>query len=699
MASSTSATAGLLLLAAAAALVCSSAAARMPPLAKGLSLGYYDERCPQAEAVVFEFLQDAIGKDVGLAAALIRLHFHDCFVQGCDASILLDSTPTEKSEKLAPPNKTLRKSAFDAIDDLRDLLDRECGDTVVSCSDIVTLAARDSVLLAGGPWYDVPLGRHDGSSFASEDAVLSALPSPDSNVTTLLEALGKLKLDAHDLVALSGAHTVGIAHCTSFDKRLFPQVDPTMDKWFAGHLKVTCPVLNTNDTTVNDIRTPNTFDNKYYVDLQNRQGLFTSDQGLFFNATTKPIVTKFAVDQSAFFDQYVYSVVKMGMIEVLTGSQGQIRKRCSVSNAAAAGDRAWSVVETVAEAAESLLPSLACALRRLPATATPTRQPPVVSGLSFDFYRKSCPKAESVVRKFVRDAVRKDIGLAAGLLRLHFHDCFVQGCDASVLLDGSATGPGERQAPPNLTLRPSAFKAVNDIRDSLEKACGATVVSCSDILALAARDSVVASGGPEYKVPLGRRDSAEFASQQDVLSGLPPPTAAVPALLDALAKIKLDATDLVALSGGHTVGLAHCSSFEGRLFPRRDPAMNATFAGRLRRTCPAAGTDRRTPNDVRTPNVFDNMYYVNLVNREGLFTSDQDLFADAATKPIVEKFAADEKAFFDQFAVSMVKMGQISVLTGSQGQVRRNCSARNPGTVAAGDLPWSVLEVADSFVF
>ncbi|BAF07398.2 Os01g0963200 [Oryza sativa Japonica Group] len=309
--------------------------------------------------------------------------------------------------------------------------------------------------------------------------------------------------------------------------------------------------------------------------------------------------------------------------------------------------------------------------------ADATRQPPVVSGLSFDFYRKSCPKAESVVRKFVRDAVRKDIGLAAGLLRLHFHDCFVQGCDASVLLDGSATGPGERQAPPNLTLRPSAFKAVNDIRDRLEKACGASVVSCSDILALAARDSVVA----------------------DVLSGLPPPTAAVPALLDALAKIKLDATDLVALSGGHTVGLAHCSSFEGRLFPRRDPAMNATFAGRLRRTCPAAGTDRRTPNDVRTPNVFDNMYYVNLVNREGLFTSDQDLFADAATKPIVEKFAADEKAFFDQFAVSMVKMGQISVLTGSQGQVRRNCSARNPGTVAAGDLPWSVLEVADSFVF
>ncbi|KAG8053857.1 hypothetical protein GUJ93_ZPchr0001g32899 [Zizania palustris] len=272
----------------------------------------------------------------------------------------------------------------------------------------------------------------------------------------------------------------------------------------------------------------------------------------------------------------------------------------------------------------------------------------------------------------------------------------MQGCDASVLLDGSATGPGEKEAPPNLTLRPSAFKAVNDIRDRLEKACG-PVVSCSDILALAARDSVVVSGGPEYKVPLGRRDSAHFASREDVLSGLPPPSSPVPALLDNLAKINLDAADLVALSGGHTIGLAHCTSFEGRLFPRQDPAMKVSFARHLRRTCPAVGTDRRTVNDIRTPNIFDNMYYVNLVNREGLFVSDQDLFANETTRPLVAKFAADQSAFFDQFAVSMLKMGQISVLTGSQGQIRQNCSARNSGTVA-GHLPWSVLEAADRFV-
>ncbi|KAL6616763.1 hypothetical protein ACP70R_039033 [Stipagrostis hirtigluma subsp. patula] len=345
--------------------------------------------------------------------------------------------------------------------------------------------------------------------------------------------------------------------------------------------------------------------------------------------------------------------------------------------------------------AAALAAALAVAALLCTSTAA---QPPVVGGLSFDFYKRSCPRAESIVRDFLKSAIRRDVGLAAGLIRLHFHDCFVQGCDASVLLDGSATGPGEQQAPPNLTLRPAAFKAVNDIRDRLERECRGAVVSCSDILALAARDSVVESGGPSYRVPLGRRDSPSFATRQDVLAGLPPPTANVPALLAVLSKINLDATDLVALSGGHTVGLGHCSSFEDRLFPRPDPTLNATFAGRLRQTCPAKGTDRRTVLDVRTPNAFDNKYYVNLVNREGLFTSDQDLFANAATRATVERFARDQKAFFDQFAASVVKMGQINVLTGSRGQIRRNCSRRNPGA----GLPWSVVDgvaEAESLLF
>ncbi|KAI5001731.1 hypothetical protein ZWY2020_026381 [Hordeum vulgare] len=211
------------------------------------------------------------------------------------------------------------------------------------------------------------------------------------------------------------------------------------------------------------------------------------------------------------------------------------------------------------------------------------RQPPITRGLSFDFYKRSCPRAESIVRHFVRDAVRKDVGLAAGLLRLHFHDCFVQGCDASVLLDGSA--------PPNLTLRPSAFKAINDIRDRLERECRGAVVSCSDILALAATPC------------------------------WPP---AVPS---------------TACPSG---------------------AATARSSPRSRTCCPASRADvHRAVPPQRGP-VHQRQH---------------------PAHRIVERFARSQRNFFNQFGVSMVKMGQIKVLTGGQGQVRRNCSARNPGTV------------------
>lgn len=65
----------------------------------------------------------------------------------------------------------------------------------------------------------------------------------------------------------------------------------------------------------------------------------------------------------------------------------------------------------------------------------------------------------------------------------------MQGCDGSVLLDGSASGPSEKDAPPNLTLRARAFEIIEDLRGRIEKRCG-RVVSCADITAIAARDSV-----------------------------------------------------------------------------------------------------------------------------------------------------------------------------------------------------------------
>ncbi|KAI0496068.1 hypothetical protein KFK09_022375 [Dendrobium nobile] len=327
------------------------------------------------------------------------------------------------------------------------------------------------------------------------------------------------------------------------------------------------------------------------------------------------------------------------------------------------------------------------ALASSPPEAVAQSLPPIVNGLSFTFYKSTCPKLESIVRKFLKEQFEKDTGLAAGLLRVHFHDCFVQGCDGSVLLDGSASGPSEKDAPPNLTLRPEAFKAINELRVLIDKACG-RVVSCADVVALAARDSVFLSGGPQYRIPLGRRDGLRFATRNATLASLPAPTFNISIILPILSRINLDAADLVALSGGHTIGRSHCSSFSNRIFPSRDPTMTRAFFDHLRFTCPTASSTNTTPLDFRSPNAFDNKYYVDLVNREGLFTSDEDLFMNSKTKSIVQSFAVNQTLFFEKFVFSMVKMGQLGVLTGGKGEIRANCSARNDGKIAM----WRAME-------
>lgn len=185
---------------------------------------------------------------------------------------------------------------------------------------------------SGGPDYAVPLGRKDGLTFATPNATLANLPAPFSNASTIVAALAAKNFDPTDVVALSGGHTIGISHCTSFTSRLYPAQDPTMDKTFAKDLKQICPALNSSGTTVLDIRSPNKFDNKYYVDLMNRQGLFTSDQDLYTYKKTKDIVTSFAVDESLFFEKFALAMTKMGQLSVLTGKNGEIRAHCSAKN-------------------------------------------------------------------------------------------------------------------------------------------------------------------------------------------------------------------------------------------------------------------------------------------------------------------------------------------------------------------------------
>lgn len=292
--------------------------------------------------------------------------------------------------------------------------------------------------------------------------------------------------------------------------------------------------------------------------------------------------------------------------------------------------------------------------------------------LSPNFYDYSCPAALPVIKRVVEAAVQKERRMGASLLRLHFHDCFVQGCDASILLDPSDTIDSEKLALPNLN-SVRGFEVIDDIKAEVDNSCGGPVVSCADILAVAARDSVVALGGPSWEVQLGRRDSTT-ASKDLANRNIPPPFLDLPALIDSFENQGLDEKDLVLLNGAHTIGFAQCSSFKNRLY--NDTNINPAFAEKLKLVCPSVGGDTNLSPLDPTPANFDKKYFSNLIKYKGLLHSDQELI-NGSTKGLVELYSQNFEAFSSDFAVSIVKMGNIKPLTGYEGEIRIHCRKVN----------------------
>ncbi|XP_040993818.1 peroxidase 4-like [Juglans microcarpa x Juglans regia] len=295
--------------------------------------------------------------------------------------------------------------------------------------------------------------------------------------------------------------------------------------------------------------------------------------------------------------------------------------------------------------------------------------------LSTGFYSKSCPKVFSTVRPVLINALSKAPRLGASLLRLHFHDCFVNGCDGSVLLDDTASTKGEKTAGPNnRSIR--GFKVVDDIKTAVEKVCPG-VVSCADILAIAARDSVVILGGPNWAVKVGRRDS-KTASFSDANNGnLPPPTFNLTNLISSFRAKGLSTQDMVALSGGHTIGQTRCLTFRDRIY--NETNIDSSFAKLRQSTCPrnTGGRKNLAPLDIQTPNHFDNKYFKNLLGQKGLLHSDQELYNGGSTDSLVKTYSNNPKTFSNDFITAMIKMGDIEPLTGSSGEIRKNCRRAN----------------------
>ncbi|XP_019191273.1 PREDICTED: lignin-forming anionic peroxidase-like [Ipomoea nil] len=187
------------------------------------------------------------------------------------------------------------------------------------------------------------------------------------------------------------------------------------------------------------------------------------------------------------------------------------------------------------------------------------------------------------------------------------------------------------------------YDVIEAAKHELEKACPG-IVSCADVLSVAARDVTAAAVG-------GRL--GHFASKG------------------------LNRRDMVALSSAHTLGQAQCFLFRDRIYGNRTDT-DAGFATTRRRRCPKdIGNGNLAPLDLVTPNSFDNNYYKNLLQKKGLLQSDQVLFSGGVTDNIVSEYAKNPQAFQADFASAMIKMSEIQPLTGQNGIIRKVCGALN----------------------
>ncbi|TYI02363.1 hypothetical protein ES332_A11G261800v1 [Gossypium tomentosum] len=267
----------------------------LPLALANLRVGFYRRSCPNAESIVRAAVRRRLSRDKSITAALLRMHFHDCFVR--------------------------------LIDEAKKALEATCP-SKVSCADIITLATRDAVFLSGGPFYFVPTGRRD-SLVSDPDEV--NLPGPILTVSEAFQAFRAKNMSMDDMVTLLGAHTVGVAHCSFFLDRI-TRPDPTMDRGLAAKLRSICGAAsgtNPDPTAFLDQATPFAVDNQFFKQIGLKRGVMKIDQELANDPLSRRIVSGFAANATLFRTRFAQAMVKMGNIQVLVR---EIRKNCRVFN-------------------------------------------------------------------------------------------------------------------------------------------------------------------------------------------------------------------------------------------------------------------------------------------------------------------------------------------------------------------------------
>ncbi|CAO2203296.1 unnamed protein product [Urochloa humidicola] len=314
--------------------------------------------------------------------------------------------------------------------------------------------------------------------------------------------------------------------------------------------------------------------------------------------------------------------------------------------------------------------------------------------LQVGYYSKTCKGVENVVKWHVIRALKANRRTGAALIRLLFHDCFVRGCDGSVLLDASYENPHpEKEAKVNIGL--AAFDLLEEIKAAVEDRCPG-IVSCSDILIYATRDaaSILSNGHIHFDVPAGRLDG--FVSKAKEAQGeLPDSIDDAQKLIENFARKNFTVEELVILSGAHSIGQGHCSSFTGRLSEPNDQITPA-YRDLLKYKC-NQGSNPPVVNNLRDedynvvarfmpgftsrvrkiPDFLDNTYYHNNLAKMVTFHSDWTLLTHKEAFGHVKEYAENGTLWDVDFSDSLVKLSKLPMPAGSKGEIRKKCSMIN----------------------
>lgn len=138
--------------------------------------------------------------------------------------------------------------------------------------------------------------------------------------------------------------------------------------------------------------------------------------------------------------------------------------------------------------------------------------------------------------------------------------------------------------------------------------------------------------------------------------------------------------------GAHTIGTTACFFMTSRLYTfsggaGSDPSINPVFFPELKSKCPQNGdVNVRLPMDRDSGQTFDKQILQNIRGGFAVLQSDASLYQDEATQSVVDSYfesssTASRPLFEADFAESIVKLGRIGVLTGSEGRIRAVCKS------------------------